>query len=408
MCSHVVGLLKQVIHYALMKVKAVPEDLTCTQMQQTWHKPRPSQIEAEPVMNVSFRKACQRQSTPKRDPVVCTLFEARARAVQEYSEKQQQDLRAGLQQCHSKCAFSHTLRAVPEELVATKFGHVPKGSILSYQLSDYKKAEVLKPKPIVPQNLPLLPLSAIDTVLSVPSDLTSSQQTYLDKFRVTLVEAHELEHSTQQQSTSAKWRISRVGRVTASRFGDVLQRQSAPSSFLKSFLEAKEYSVLPVQLKHGRDNEIKARNAYIEHTKRNVRECGLVVNPSIPWLGASPDGLIFNPVNNTLAILEIKCPYTYRLCTVEEAAASSNFFASNVNGTVVLKRSNKYYYQVQGQMALTGVVWCDFMIYTFKNYTIERIQFDVDFWKSMQTRLTEFYFQYVLPAAASHDLTNVD
>ena len=34
MCSHVVGLLMQVIHYALMKVKAVPVDLTCTQMQQ--------------------------------------------------------------------------------------------------------------------------------------------------------------------------------------------------------------------------------------------------------------------------------------------------------------------------------------------------------------------------------------
>ena len=35
-----------------MKVKAVPVDLT--QMQQTWHKPRPSHIEAEPVMNIAF------------------------------------------------------------------------------------------------------------------------------------------------------------------------------------------------------------------------------------------------------------------------------------------------------------------------------------------------------------------
>ena len=407
MCSHVVGVLKQLIHYALMKVQTVPDDLTCTQMQQTWHKPRPSQIEAEPVMNVSSRRASQTQSTPKRDPVVCTLFEARARAVQDYSEKQQHDLRAGLQQCQPKCAFSHTLRVVPEEFVTTQFGRVPKGSILSYQLCDYKKADVSKPKPTVPHNLPLLPLSALDTIPSVPSGITSNQQTYLHKLRVTLVEAHELEQSTQQQSASAKWRTSRVGRVTASRFGDVLLRQSAPSSsFLKSFLEAKEYSSLPVQLKHGRDNEIKARNAYIDHTKRNVRECGFVVNPSIPWLGASPDGLIFDPLNNSVGILEIKCTYTHRLYTVQEAAASSNFFASVVDGTVMLKRSNKYYYQVQGQMALAGVLWCDFMIYTFKNYTIERIQFDVEFWKSMQIRLTKFYFQYILPAASS-DLANV-
>ena len=84
MCSHVVGVLKQLIHYALMKVKTVSDDITCTQMQQTWHKPRPSQIETEPVMNVSFCKASQTQSTPKRDPVVCMLFEAQACAVQFY------------------------------------------------------------------------------------------------------------------------------------------------------------------------------------------------------------------------------------------------------------------------------------------------------------------------------------
>jgi len=54
MCSHVIGLLKQIIHYAMMKLQSVPEDMACTQMQQSWHKPRPSHIEAEPVMNVVF------------------------------------------------------------------------------------------------------------------------------------------------------------------------------------------------------------------------------------------------------------------------------------------------------------------------------------------------------------------
>ena len=65
--------------------------------------------------------------------------------------------------------------------------------------------------------------------------------------------------------------------------------------------------------------------------------------------------------------------------------SSDQLFASVVDGTVILKRSNKCYYQVQGQMALTGVSWCDFMIYTFKNVTIERIQFDAEFCESMQT-----------------------
>ena len=32
MCSHVIGLLKQIIHYVMMKHQSVPGDLLCTQM----------------------------------------------------------------------------------------------------------------------------------------------------------------------------------------------------------------------------------------------------------------------------------------------------------------------------------------------------------------------------------------
>ena len=154
---------------------------------------------------------------------------------------------------------------------------------------------------------------------------------------------------------------------------------------MKSFLERKEYSSLPVQQKHGRENEVKARNAYISSTGLMVHLCGLVVNPTLPWLGASPDGLVLNPLETSFGILEIKCPYTYRLSTVEEATDDWNFFAIIVDGKVTLKRTDRYYYQVQGQMALAGVKWCDFVIFTFKNHTVERISFDYDFWDDIQT-----------------------
>ena len=74
-----------------------------------------------------------------------------------------------------------------------------------------------------------------------------------------------------------------------------------------------------MQLKHGRENEVQARNAYISSTGLMVRLCGLVVNPTLPCLGASPDGLVHDPLETSFGILEIKCPYTYCLSTVEEA-----------------------------------------------------------------------------------------
>ena len=58
-------------------------------------------------------------------------------------------------------------------------------------------------------------------MLNIPSDISNEQQASLDKLKVTLEEAHQLEHSTQQESSSVKWQTSRIGRVTASHFGDV-------------------------------------------------------------------------------------------------------------------------------------------------------------------------------------------
>ena len=56
----------------MMKLNTVPDDLCCTQMQQTWHKSRFIHIEVEPVMTVTFCKAKQGVDN-KKIPVVCSL-----------------------------------------------------------------------------------------------------------------------------------------------------------------------------------------------------------------------------------------------------------------------------------------------------------------------------------------------
>ena len=101
-------------------------------------------------------------------------------------------------------------------------------------------------------------------------------------------------------------------------------------------------------------------------------------------------------------LLEIKCPYTYRLSTVEEATKSSSFFAKLSDGKISLKKDHKHFYQVQGQMALAKITWCDFMIYTLKNYAIQRIRYNPEFWETAHPVLTGFYFEYVLPKTCEH------
>ncbi len=47
-------------------------------------------------------------------------------------------------------------------------------------------------------------------------------------------------------------------------------------------------------------------------------------------------------------------------------------------GALKLRRQHKYYWQVQGQMLLTGLEWCDFVVCAQEDMLVERIYKDLD------------------------------
>ena len=71
-----------------------------------------------------------------------------------------------------------------------------------------------------------------------------------------------------------------------------------------------------------------------------------------------------------------------------DACSDPKFFVSEL-GTCAykLKRAHAYYTQVQGQMGCTGAQWCDFVVYTKKGMSIERIAFDRGYWVELQEKL---------------------
>ena len=72
-----------------------------------------------------------------------------------------------------------------------------------------------------------------------------------------------------------------------------------------------------------------------------VFDAELVVNPSFPCLGASPDGKVYDPTKkDPFGLLEIKKPYTWRNHTMEEACKDPNFCLHMVNGKPKLKESH--------------------------------------------------------------------
>ena len=63
---------------------------------------------------------------------------------------------------------------------------------------------------------------------------------------------------------------------------------------------------------------------------------------------------------------------------------------------------HRYYPQVQGQMAVGECPWCDFVLFTKKGVSVERIKFDSSYWENdVLLKLSNFYNNCLAPEIVS-------
>ena len=108
-----------------------------------------------------------------------------------------------------------------------------------------------------------------------------------------------------------------------------------------------------------------------------------LINKGYPCLGATPDGAVYDPsyTQQPFGFLEIKCPYVHRNCKPAEACGTSTFCCdlASTTGELRIKERHHYYTQIQGQMAIGERPWCDFVIYTTKGVSVQRVLFNIKF-----------------------------
>ena len=94
-----------------------------------------------------------------------------------------------------------------------------------------------------------------------------------------------------------------------------------------------------------------------------VNDCGLLINPKWPLIGASPDRLLSCECCGK-GTLEIKCPYCHTRGESIPSAASSDktfFLYTASDGSHHLDHSHAYYYQLQTQLFVSDFNQCDFV-----------------------------------------------
>jgi len=111
-----------------------------------------------------------------------------------------------------------------------------------------------------------------------------------------------------------------------------------------------------------------------------VIQCGLILNPEFPFIGATPDGLVFCKCCEG-CVLEIKCTFSCRPKTFSEAVLdNSSFFLADDGSSLALKEDHMYYYQVQLQMKLCHMRYCDFVAWREDGELFHKtVELDSDF-----------------------------
>ncbi len=266
----------------------------------------------------------------------------------------------------------------------------------------------------MPIKLPLADDSTRE--MEIPVNISEdARQFFNDSVKVDLESAFKIESSTRSHT----WFNHRQYRLTASNFGKVLKRKKQDCSKLVNAMITNAPKNLNVSsLRYGCENEAPVANYYVQLQERNghagiqVFPCGLVVNPKYSWLGASPDRIVFDPTSNPpYGCLEIKCIesgkgmtplQTYHAKREPISGQKKPFCLIKQNDSLILNPDHSYFHQVQGQCAVSGLKWNDFVLMTDlelgdEGIHIERIFFDENWHNSSLIKLTHFYFSQVMP-----------
>ena len=383
-CNHVIAILYKV-NYAYHKNFISP---ACTSIPQGWNRGTRREVTPSQLQNLTFRRDKKLRKLTNKDPVMGqTLKKA-------FDPRRPQDRNISDESVSN--LLSDIKRVLPTACVLYSFEHGVDDSL--------------------PPTLASKALNFMANGNHSGKTLEVITPLFIEHCQLSSEQVHQIEISTRGQHKNNAWFEQRSGRITASRFHEVATK--CDTIMKKRGKKVIAYSPLVFQLlgksadiSHipaiawGQTHEKNAIQAFLsdvasQHVNglHGFRSCRLFVKSSYPYLAGSPDGMF---VCNCCppSTIEVKCPYSVRDSDLfSQDVYKKVDFLEQVDGNLRLKRSHKYYAQVQGQMWVCGVQQCYFIVWTqFNKPLYEKILFDHAHCDSLVNKLTIFYKTYVLP-----------
>lgn len=175
---------------------------------------------------------------------------------------------------------------------------------------------------------------------------------------------------------SDEWFAARLGKVTASKFSEVLNKKVGRGLYMRKLAAERltglvEDSFRNSIMEKGNKTEDEARTYYYTLRGQEAKQVGFVKLNE--WIGASPDGLVGDD-----GTIEVKCPLG----------------STHIDYIIRNKMPAIYVPQVQGGLWVTERKWCDFVSYVpalqSRPMWVVRIERDDEYIKNLEAATNVF------------------
>ncbi len=212
--------------------------------------------------------------------------------------------------------------------------------------------------------------------------------------------AEQISIIQQNDQRSNEWFLYRTGRITASLVREVcfVRNFNSNISLLKRICYPEQTRFTSSAVEYGHKNEEPAKEAYKrirsqEHIMFEITDSGLWIHCDLPFLGASPDGIISCSCCGK-GILEVKCPVSI---SSNDKQISDLPYLSVLDGIRKLNSNTSYYFQIQCQIMCVNVTYADLFIWSPTECYIERIYKDERTCKLIANKSEQFFYNAIIP-----------
>ena len=310
------------------------------------------------------------------------------------------------------------IRILKTIFIADKAAHVPSSEGETSLNILTKVVEVKPAASVLPTVEPLASKRTTTDQVNMPISLLNFHSPSFEGFSLEDLRSVELDMSItkEEQLTVKKLTVTQSKSETSNKFisGRIsdttfklaynMSIENPSKAFIKRVCYPTKMLFEPPPIKYRKIHKSIARKAYVNymneknHTNLKIEETGFIISLIHPELGANPDGIITCDCCGS-GCLEIKCPFVLKDGTksISEFAEMKSTCLTKEDNRYSLSKTHTYYFQVQLQMYVTNLTYCDFVIWSKAFFHIERIFYDAEFCAQKVAKALEFHKNVIIP-----------